>query len=200
MTRALYLAGLAGPVLFLMAMLVGGAMWPGYSHLAESVSALGAADSPGAKVVAALWTLSGLAIAGLGGAMIRDPAGPGRLTGALILAAGLCSALIALAFPMDPPGVPMSGAMIGHLVLVAVSGLAYLSAMVLVARNGALRPGLRRAARIGIALMLGGGIGAMATGALGWPVTGLCERITQAGYLGVLILLAMAGLRRDWRA
>jgi hypothetical protein len=49
--RAIYVAGLLAPVLFLLSVVLGGAHQPGYSHLADPVSALGmsgAADGAGA--------------------------------------------------------------------------------------------------------------------------------------------------------
>lgn len=196
--KTLYALGALGPVVFALAVIAGGAAMPGYSHLSDEVSALGASGAPHMAAVNIGWIVAGLLIAALGMAVMLDAASPGRRAGLALLLAGMGSAAIAAWFPTDPPGVQMSGVMLGHVVLVAVSGLAYAAAIVLTGL-APVRPGLRRLSWVALAVMLAGGIGAMAAGWAGWPLLGLFERVTQSGYQFWLLAIAAAGLAGGWR-
>lgn len=198
-TRFLYGTGGLGPLVFLASVVIGGAWRPGFSHLADPVSALGMSGAPGAAAVNAAWVLSGLLIAVLGLALWTDRSGPGRGVAAAILVAGTGSAAIALAFPMDPPGMPMSDQQLGHNILVAVSGLAFAGALVLAGWRSARMPRYRLLTWAALALMLAGGAGAALAAAMGWPLIGLFERVTQSGYHGWLVLTAWIGATGRWR-
>lgn len=199
MKKFLYLLGLLGPLVFLASVVVGGASVAGYSHLADAVSELGMTGGPEAAWVNAAWAVSGGLIAALGLALWLDRTGPGRGVATAVFVAGLGSAAIALWFPMDPPGTaPASAAQLGHNVLVAVCGLAFAAALVLAARAQHMPLTYRRLCWLGLAAMLAGGVGAALSGALGWGLVGLFERLTQTGYHGWIVVTAWAGLcRRD---
>jgi len=197
--KALYALGGLGPLVFLASVLFGGARRPGFSHLADPVSALGMSGAPGSGAVNAAWALSGVLIAQLGAALWIDRSGPGRPTATAVLVAGLCSAAIAIWCPMDPPGVPMSKSQLGHNILVAVSGLAFATALLLSARAPAATRGYRTFTWIALAAMVTGGFGAALSGALGWNLVGLFERVTQSGYQSWIVVTALAGFTRLWR-
>jgi hypothetical protein len=197
--KALYALGGIGPLVFLASVILGGARRKGFSHLADPVSALGMSGAAGSGAVNAAWAISGLLIALLGTALWIDRSGPGRPAAAAVLIAGLCSSAIALWCPMDPPGVPMSNAQLGHNILVAVSGLAFAAALVLSARAPAAPPAYRRFTWLALAAMVVGGLGAALSGALGWNLVGLFERVTQSGYHSWIVVTALTGLTRRWR-
>lgn len=193
--RIFYAAGALAPVVYVMTVLIGGAMQPTHSHLSDPVSLLGAPGSAGVGWVIAGWTATGLLYALLGVGLRRDPASPGRWVGTLVITTGLIMATVALAFPMDPLGAPMSGAGLGHLVLVAGSAVLLIVAIILAARHAHSRFE-RRASVAGLGLMLAGGAGAGAAAAIGVPLTGLFEIITQSGYHLWFLALAIAGWER----
>lgn len=194
MTRfTLYLGGVLAPIVYAATVAAGCVLNPAHSHLADPVSLLGAPGAPGAGLVAAGWTLTGLGIAGLGVALAQDAQGPGRATGALVAATGLVMALIALAFPMDPPGAPSSVAGIGHLALVAASALGLLAAILLAARN----PATRAVSGAALSTMLAGAALAGLAAARGWGLAGLGEIVTQTGYQLWFLALAWNGLQRS---
>lgn len=111
--------------------------------------------------------------------------------------AGAVSAAIALWFPMDPPGVPMSVAQAGHNILVAVAALAFAAALLASTRGASAT--YRRLTWLALAAMLLGGAGAALAHAQGWAWIGGFERITQAGYHGWLLMTGGLGLSGDWR-
>lgn len=197
--KVLYALGAVGPLVFLASVLLGSAQRPGFSHLADPVSVLGMSGAPGSGAVNSAWAISGLLISLLGAALWIDRSGPGRPTAAAVLIAGLCSAAIAIWCPMDPPGVPMSNAQLGHNILVAVSGLAFATALVLSARAPAAMPGYRTFTWLALTAMVSGGFGAALSGAAGWNLVGLFERVTQSGYQSWIVATALTGLTRLWR-
>ncbi len=198
-SRGGYLAGFLAPGVFLLSVLIGGARRAGYSHVSEPVSALGMSGAPDAWAINAAWTVTGLLVMILGLALWRDRSGPGRFAAGALLAAGAASAAIALWFPMDPPGVPMSRAQGGHNILVMVAALAFAAAMVGSARAPAAPPAYRRLTWLALVAMVLGGAGAALSAALGLDAIGAFERLTQGGYQAWLLMTGAVGWRRGWR-
>lgn len=189
-----YLAGACAAPLFLASVVIGGARRTGYSHLGDPVSALGMAGAPGADLINGLWAVVGVLIMALGLALWLDRRGPGRWAAGWLIGAGASSAAIALWFPMDPPGVPASREQIGHNVLVAVAALAFALAVIASARSAVMPCAYRVFAWVALAAMVAGGAGAALSGALGWPLIGLFERVTQGGYQSWVLVTAILGL------
>lgn len=198
--RALYLAGCLAPVVFLLSVVLGGLGRPDYSHLADPVSALGMSGAADAGTVNAAWTVTGLLVMALGLALWRDRRGPGRLAGGAVLAAGAASAAIALWFPMDPPGAPMSIAQGGHNGLVVLAALAFAMALLASGRSPAAPAVYRQLSWAALAAMGLGGAGAALSHSLGWDWIGGFERITQAGYHGWLLATGAVGMAGRWRS
>lgn len=199
MNRFLYLAGLCAPILFLLSVVIGGVRRPGYSHVADPVSALGMSGAADAWAINGAWAATGLLVMVLGLTLWRDRTGPGRVAAAALLVAGAASAAIALWFPMDPPGVPISAAQDGHNILVAVAALAFAAAMLASARAAVVPLVFRRLTWAALGAMVLGGAGAALAHALGWAWIGAFERITQGGYHGWLLMTAATGLSGRWR-
>lgn len=197
MQRVLYLIGALAAPLFLASVLFGGARRTGYSHLVDPVSLLGMSGAADAGLINGLWALTGLLIMVLAGALWTDTKGPGRSTAAWLFIAGAGSAAIAIWFPMDPPGVPVSRAGIGHIVLVVISGIAFALALITAARSATMPRAYRRFTWIALAAMVAGGVGAALAGALGWPLLGFFERVTQSGYHAWLLVTAISGFRQS---
>lgn len=100
--RALAWAALAGQVAFIAAWIVAGALEPGYSHLEEGVSALGADNALNPAIVNAGLVIIGASFAALGPALLgvlpRRPAAAFAV--ALFVASGAALALSGL-LPLD---------------------------------------------------------------------------------------------------
>ncbi|MBU1176712.1 MAG: DUF998 domain-containing protein [Alphaproteobacteria bacterium] len=188
------------PVVFLLSIVIGGAFRVGYSHLIDPVSALGMSGADGSGLVNAAWTATGLLIICLGVALWRDRQGPGRVVAVAILIAGATSAAISTWCPMDPPGVPMSGAQLGHNILVGVAAFAFAAALLAAALSRRVSATFRLLTWLALFAMVAGGAGAAISQSLGWNLVGAFERVTQAGYHAWLLITAGTGLWRGWHA
>lgn len=188
--------GACGPLLFLAAVLVGGAINPGYSHLSDAVSELMQSGAANARPVQVLFSLSAVAMLTISAAMYLSPGGGWRLRTAGWLLAGYASIalLLATVFPMDPIGATATWRGTMHLVLVGVSA-ALLVAGILVAGHALDHHfGWRWFWPYSIATALAMAAGAIATPLLiatGISLLGLAERATQFAYLQWLLVYAI---------
>lgn len=190
----LYIAGSLAPPTFLASVVIGGMNSPGYSQMEDPVSELGMRGAQDAGLVNAAWAVTGVLIVALGIALWIDQKGPGRVSAALVIVAGAVSAAIAVWFPMDPPGVEMSGSQLGHNVLVAVAAFAFAFALIASARSAAVPDWYRWSTWIALAALIAGGVGAALSGAMDWSLIGFFERTTQTGYQAWVLMTAMTGL------
>jgi hypothetical membrane protein len=108
--RLLALGGVAGPVLFATLVVVCGALRPGYSHVHQFISELGATGTPNATLMNVVGFLpAGLLLAGFGVSLARSFPRRG-----LTLAAAVCIAVFGLGhvaagvYSCDP-GCPLEG-------------------------------------------------------------------------------------------
>lgn len=188
--RPLLIASAFGPFAFVSAVLAGGAMREGYSHLRDPVSSLTEAGASGAAPVAALFivsaALSGLfALALLRRYRRRD--GAMTTAGVLLAANAVMAVALATIFPPDPIGAPMTPTGVAHIVLVAISALAIVASIVIAARQlprlETCFGGFFAYSMATVALMALGGLATPLVVAFDWPLLGLAERITQMAYL-----------------
>lgn len=106
--------------------IVGGAIVPGYSHVADSVSSL---TSPGAPYRAGLalgFAAYNLGVVVLGVALPRAHGVrsiPVSVAGALLVACGAAGVLMLEPFPQDAMGAPLTAAGTVHIVLAGVSAM-----------------------------------------------------------------------------
>jgi hypothetical protein len=129
---------------------LGGALRPGYSHLAEAVSELTAAGAPNKALLDPLYALYDLLalLFGIGvflaiGGLVRGRAArAGRLGAGLLILGGLFS-LAFYFFPQDPGGPPVTLAGTVHLALAGVVALTSLLAILLIGLSVRNAPGLR---------------------------------------------------------
>jgi hypothetical protein len=101
--RRLAMAALAGQLVWLVFILLGGLWEPGYSEIRDAVSFLGARDAASPWVFDAVVAISGLSVIALAGALVLDaPRGlRGWLGPALIAITGLAQILDGFPFPAD---------------------------------------------------------------------------------------------------
>jgi len=200
--RSVLLALAAGSAvaLYLGSMLIGGAIVPGYSHLADSVSEM--TSSSGAHRWGLAWGFSAynVAFAAMAVALWRSVRRStaslvGTLLWLVIAAAGVA---MVTAFPQDPMGTSLTPAGTGHVILAGVAALGLIvSAFVWsrAFRNDDAWAGLARGTFwFGWAILAVGGTGA-ALGGLVPDLFGLGERFTMITYLGCFAWLGAGALR-----
>lgn len=206
----LLISGIFASLVYVAAVVLGGALRPGYSHLTEPVSELTAAGAPNKGLLDGLFLIYNVLVIGFGVGVLRLAARTrGKISGLVmalaLIAAGLSGVLLQLFFPQDPGGAKAAVTTTGTLHIVFASVAAFAS--MIAAGAGALwfrkLPGLRRYSiysLITLAVMFAaGGAGAAAAASGGSPVFGLIERITIGSLIQWLFFVALrlnAGLDR----
>lgn len=127
--RILLVCGVAAPLVFLFLTVLGGAMRPGYSHLADTISELFSSGAPDRPLLSAIFVVYALLMAGFGVGMLRlvERSGQAQRVGTiaawLFIVAGLVSISMATVFPQDPWGSAHTTAGLMHMVLSGITGL-----------------------------------------------------------------------------
>ena len=195
-------AGLAAPILYAGAVILGGILTSGYSHLHEPISALTQAGAAAKPLIDPLFALYNLLLVVFAIGLRRGFANAGppisRLAPTALGVAALAG-LVMWAFPMDPIGAGMTVPGAVHILLAGVQSVSTIVAILWAAIALRRRPGWRRfsvfSAACLVVLIAAGGIGAWAAGA-GAPFMGLFERITIGAFEVWLFSLALLLLKR----
>lgn len=127
-------AGVAAAVITIPALVLGGARWPGYDPLTQTVSQLVAHGAPTRGPLTAVFAVYnglllgfGLALAGAAGVVRSARPGWGRAAGRRVVALALLGWLLLL-LPVDRPGVARSATGVAHAVV--AGGMAVLAVAV----------------------------------------------------------------------
>ena len=132
--RFLALCGLAGPIVYVTVVAVLGHLYPGYSHLSQTMSELGAADAPHALVMnIAGIALLGVMIMAFAAALHQGSSQRGRTTfGTVLIAASGASLVMTAVFPCDTGGeITLAGQL--HGVFAAVGSVCMVVGMLITA-------------------------------------------------------------------
>ena len=201
MRKMITVSGVLAPVLYIAAVVLGGALHPGYDHVSRFVSELLEAGAPNKGLLNPLFSLYNLMCLWFGLALFavsRGAASPLRsagMAGALVLVLEGVLGLVTLVFPQDPVGAPVTVTGTLHIVLAGLSSLATMAGMLLVGLWLRALPAARRLGTWSIAsllfVFLSGGAAAAAA-AFGSHVPGLLERLTIGGFLQWLVVIAAA--------
>jgi Protein of unknown function (DUF998) len=194
------LIGPAAALVYTIAVVVGGAVTPGYSHIRDHVSTLLQAGSDNGPVLIPPFLLYNLLTMAMGVtlvAMARNATRPstrlGMLAGIALMAEGTTGAAI-LAFPQDPIGAAATPTGLTHIALAGVSSLLTMVAIGLAGAWFVGTPERRPLARYSFATLavvfVGGGIAAIATANLD-PWMGLYERIAIFGFVQWLLVVGI---------
>jgi hypothetical membrane protein len=203
--RALLLAGLAAPVVLIVAGVVAGDFEPGYSHVSQFVSELGAAGAAHQKV----FNYAGLLATGLLtvlfalGMYLRVKPGGWFVTSSLLVGVAGFGRLVAGVFPCDAGCVieNMSNTATVHafagFVALTSGAVAPLSLAMGLRKRGksqllTLSVGLGSASLILIAVLFGLGKGI--------PYVGVIQRLALAAFYGwiVAVALKIEALQPNW--
>lgn len=181
--RNLFWCGVMAPLLFTFMTILGGALRPGYSHVADTVSELMSPGSPNRIMLSLLFSIYALLIASFGFGLLQfvrtsqQPSSAGSIGAWLYITAGVINVSIATVFPQDPWGTPFTFPGMMHLVLSGVIGILQMIAIALLGiwlwREGiSTRMGVYSLLTAGTVLLLVGCFIAMA----GTSYLGLAER------------------------
>lgn len=96
------LAGVAGPIAFVLIIILSGTLYDGYSHLAQAVSELGAVDSPVQPLQTFNFVILGTALALFTLSFHQRFPGSGRLTAGLLLYFAIFALIGNGVFPCAP--------------------------------------------------------------------------------------------------
>jgi hypothetical membrane protein len=198
--RPLFLAGIAAPLLYVAAVVTGGACRPDYHHAAHAISELTQPGAPHKLLLDALFGVYNVLCIVAAIALWRTVRilGSGVLTaGSLVLITTTVLGGLMTLFPMDPRGAVPTIAGTIHLVDAGVTSLLIMLAVGLIA-SGARRVGRRGYSTYAwmslVAIAVFGAIAGMA-GARVHPLMGLAERMVIGSYLQWMLVTCWVGWR-----
>lgn len=198
--KALALCAMISPILYTFMWILGGIIVPGYSHIQNDVSSLYAIKARTRWVFQSLAIVcSVLLLAFYAG--LHWSTGDGPAIGAVLyVAAALLGVLVAVFFPLDVGGEPLTWRGKGHLVLIAMSGVLMIVAMLLMyfrLRDSAQWRGFALFQLIVAPVLLAGVI--IMVPFTGSKYMGLVERFMVSGYQifyfvsGLIVFLRNSG-------
>ncbi|MCX6728983.1 MAG: DUF998 domain-containing protein [Candidatus Saccharibacteria bacterium] len=189
--KKFYYFGIASAVIYIFAVILGGLIWPGYSHLAHAISALTMATSPNQIIMQPLfWAYNLLLIAFSIGYYRWGNRKFIKLSAAFLFLVAF-SGIVMLIFPQDILGTPLTTHGLIHLIFAGVAALSTLEAMFLCAigfwKNNEYKNLSRISLVLGVVVLASGPFTAIAPTALP-QFFGLSERITIGSFIVWLFL------------
>lgn len=191
---ALLAAGLLAPLVYAGTVLVGAAIRPGYSHIANAVSELVEAHAPDRwRLNVAFFAYNLLSMAfGVGITVVA--ANPTLVLAGWILVAAGGLGLAMSWFPMDPVGTRMTRPGLGHLIIAGLMSVGTIAALVTFAIGAGDVDGWSGFSVYSYAtagfVAVTGAVAAMSAGGH-WPTMGFWERLTIGGFLQWHLVLAI---------
>ncbi len=196
--RVPLLAGSAAVVVYVLAVVLGGLLRPGYSHVSQAVSELIEVGAPNKGILNPLFMAYNVltAVFAVGVFLAR----PGKDRGSLAIATAAVLAVEAVVgfvtvfFPQDVPGTSATATGAMHILLASMSSLSTMAAILLVflwLRNTAGGKGYATYSLVTlIVVFITGGVAAGTT-AVGIPINGLAERLTIGAFLQWMFVLGL---------
>jgi hypothetical membrane protein len=178
----------ASAALFALAVVVIGALTPGYDQWSETVSRLASPGERWALAARAVFIAYGLLVIA-GASTLRHCVQRHRGALALLLALYGAACIVAGLAPKDQPGIHTATSQL-HVASTVAGGALAIGAMVLVARYGLTRRARRTAAALALLTTMASVILRCTWGS---PVYGLCERVVLGlGMCWISVLAARA--------
>jgi hypothetical membrane protein len=199
--KILMLSGILAPIAYIVVVVVGGLLRPGYSHIAQYVSELIETGVPNKAILDPLFAIYNILTIAFGIGLflyIRNVSENRRRTvgtaGALVLVLEGLVGFLTVFFPQDPIGSPATATGNMHIVLASLSSLTTMLAMLLVGLWFRVIPALRSYGlysfiSLGV-VFISGGVAASTIAHPG-PVNGLIERVTIFGFIQWLFVVAL---------
>ena len=200
--KVLVLCGILAPVVYILTVILGGVIRPGYSHVTQAVSDLIATEAPNKSLLDPLFALYNLLTVAFGIGLFlyvrSDHQNHRKMVGALgaiILVAEGLFGFITLFFPEPAGGMTTAISSTGtmHIVFASLSSLTTMLTILLMGfwfKNNQTLHGYGLYSFISVAVVfISGGFAAFSV-ATQSPVAGLVERITIGGFLQWLCIIA----------
>jgi len=196
------LAGVAAPPVYLAAVVAGGWMTEGYSHVRAPISVLNMVGAPAAWLLDPLFTLyNALMIVfavGLRTAFRERSVTIGLLAPTLLAFTGLVGIVMGF-YPTDPLGAPMTSTGTMHAWLAGVASVATMLAVLRVGLKLRAEPEWRRFAGYSlttlVVIVASGALAAVLAARMS-PVMGLWERVTIGAFEQWVLVTALMLVRR----
>jgi hypothetical protein len=184
-TFVLGVFGALAPVFYLIAVIVGGYLWPGYSHYSETVSTLTSTGAPNQNIMVPLFAIYNVFVLLLSVGLFFGLRRGKAAWGAVFLAIAAIAGLVLFWFPQDyPQGPPTTFTGTMHVVIASVTAFASLASVLIYGLTLRKNPDWKRFGQFclfwfPIALILGGfGAASIMT-----PYAGLAERLSIGSIL-----------------
>lgn len=191
--RAFAICGIISPLLYLIMVIVGGVLIPGYSHITETVSELLVAGAPNRSLLATLMISSSvLGILFPIGLHRGINEGKGSKVGPAFLIIASVLGIFTTYFPQDPGGPPVTFAGTVHVVLLIPMVILSLGAFIAFWRrlkSDSLWSGYDRYSLITFIVAIP--LGVISAVSLDSPYVGLLERISVAVILQWSFVMAI---------
>jgi hypothetical protein len=197
--KILGLIGALAPIVYLITVAVGGFLWPGYSHVGETVSTLTSAGAPNQEVMVPLFALYNIFVIALAiGLFLGVEGKKPKITTALIAATGI-DGLVLFAFPQDyPQGPPVTFTGTMHVAVAGIGALVSLLAMAALFFQLRRVQGWSKIAKISIILLpiavICGGFGAAS---ITTAYAGLAERLSIGTIMVWIEVVGLAVITRN---
>ena len=196
--KLLSAAGVAGPLVYVLAVVLGGALRPGYSHMGQAISELIEAGAPNQTLLDALFVFYNLLVGAFAFRLLlwKTPVGQRfQKIGAWMLAVtSFVGLLMPLFFPMDPRGAPATSAGTVHLVLAGVSSLGTMLSILFIGLWFKVQErldGITLFSFLSLTIVFVSGLIAAVCVGKASPLMGLAERITIGAFLVWVFVLAI---------
>lgn len=203
MKKRLYALGILTPLLYIFTVVLGGALWPDYSHVRQAISELTMAGAPNLALMDALFTIYGILLLtfSIGFSLRWGKAGnrPLTISGAT-LAVCAAAGLAMKFFRQDPIGEPLTFTGMMHLILAGITSLGTIFAIFFAAAGFRKLPygaGLQIFSLVmGSIVLLSGGLTAAGTTQLP-AIFGILERTTIGSFMLWLLVISKNLLKRE---
>lgn len=199
--KGLLACGILAVLVYIAVVVVADVVTPGHDPVVNSVSELIGTGAVNRDLYTPFFALSALLFIAYGvGAVLSFRERRSRLLtigGALIVVYGISAVLIALAFPIDPIGEPLTFQGSMHLALVAITAPIIMATILLIG-YGLYRDGRRLFgvySAVTFVVVVGFGASSLYLLANGIPLLGLVERVTQYAYMLWYLVLAVVLIR-----
>lgn len=191
--------GFLGPIAYVVAVVLGGWLWAGYSHYSETISTLTSRGAPNQYLLVPLFAFYNLAVIALAVGLQRTIQARrwGSLGAASLAGAGL-TGLVLFFFPQGPWSAPLSGTGVAHTIVAGLDALLFLLAMGFLWRRLGSDPRWSGYGRITLAMLfIGIGLGGFGAASINAPYAGLAERLSIGTFLLWTEVMALGLFRRS---
>ena len=197
MKKLLLLCGAISPLIYIGMTILGGALWPGYNHIKDTVSELMSPTAPNKSLLDTLMATSSIFMSLFGIGVLHFVKTSGHTTrlgvtsAVMLIVLGILQIVVVLFFPQDPMGEELTFPGKMHIGLVGIQALMSILIplfMGLWIRKTGLMPGFGIYSIVSAVLTVVMGI---AIFPLGKSIMGLTERITVLLYDVWMIVIAV---------